>query len=295
MASGQFVLGGELIKIAYMTFMYLGLTAAWNYVSGYTGYVSFGPHMFVGLGVYALVAFINIAGMSWQVGLLAAGAFGLVISGVLGVVLMRISGIYFGIATLLVAEGLRYGVLWEQNLTGFLGGSEGASIPIIGSQEAYILFGSLALIAIIITFETARTDFGLRMLAVREDEEVLGTIGVQSLKYKVFPFMIHGMLTAMIGAVFGLSLGFAFPSAMFSIDITVTLVLLAILGGLGTVWGPLIGAAIVIPLQEAFWVQFPDLFIILYGLALVALIIFMPEGVINKLKDNGYLPESRGI
>jgi len=289
------LVGNYLMKVLYGLYMFIGLGLAWNYLSGYTGYVSFGPHMFIGLGAYALVGFTKHLGMNWPVALLGVTAVSLVLAAFIGVITMRISGIYFAIATLLLAEGLRQLAFWEESLTGFFNGSKGINGPFLGIDPSYYLFALMMIVSLVVTFETARTRFGLRMIALREDEEVLGTLGLNSLRYKIIPFAVHGVLTGLLGAVYAMSLGFVFPNTVFNIDLTITLVLVGVLGGMGTVWGAVLGAIVLIPLREALWNSLANLFIIGYGIALMLLMIYMPEGIINRLKEMDLLPESRGL
>jgi len=280
------------VKVLYALYMYIAFGSAWNLLSGYTGYPTFGPMLFIGSGAYA-TAFFNVhAGLSWAGALAAAVVVSTVLATVIGVIMLRISGIYFAIGTLLVAEAAREGVLMEDNL---LGGSTGITLTRLPIEEVYILFAAIALASIVITYEVATSRFGLRMLAIREDEEALRSLGVNPIKYKVPAFAAHGAITALAGGAFALSLGFVFPTTVFSVDITITLILVVILGGLGTVWGPVLGTIILIPLQELFWLEFPALHIIAYGLFLVGVIILMPEGIISRLKDLDLLPQTRGL
>lgn len=280
------------VKVLYALYMYVTFSMAWNYLSGYTGYPTFGPMLFIGSGAYA-TAFFNVhLGLSWAAALGAAVVVSAVIATVLGTILLRISGIYFAIGTLLVAEAAREAVLLEDNL---LGGSTGITMTRLPIEQVYVLFAVIALASVVITYETATSRFGLRMLAIREDEEALRSLGVNPIRYKVPAFAVHGALTALAGGAFALSLGFVFPTTVFSVDITITLILVAILGGIGTVWGPVLGTLILIPLQELFWLEFPTLHIILYGLFLVGVIIVMPEGIISRLKEYNVLPQTRGL
>lgn len=281
-----------LTKTIYVIFMFMGLSYAWNYLSGYTGYGTFGPFAFIGLGAYGTAVLVKYVGLPWFAALAGVAVLSALFAVVLGYILLRISGIYFAIATLLVAEGLHEAVLMEGE---YLKGSIGLNVEPISTATAYLLFLGLALAGVVITYESATSRFGLRMLAVREDEQALSTIGVNPLRYKLSSFIVHAVLTSLVGGVYGLSLGFLFPSTVFSIDMTITLILIVILGGIGTVWGPALGAVILLPLQEVLWLRFPNLHVLIYGLTLVGLIIFMPEGIISKLKDRGWLPYSRGV
>ena len=280
------------IKVLYSLYMFISLSMAWNYLSGYTGYPTFGPMMFIGIGAYGTVYFMNYQGFPWYGALVATAVIAVVAALASGFVLLRLDGIYFAIGTLLFAEAVHEAVLIEGNL---LGGSAGVNVAPVSTAMTYILFGALALVSIVVTFETATRTFGLRMLAIREDEEALRSVGVNPLKYKLSAFSVHGLLTALTGGIFALSLGFVFPGTVFSVDITITIILIAILGGIGTVWGPVIGALILVPIRELFWLEFPDFNTIIYGLFLVVVIIQMPEGILSKLKDMGLVPESRWI
>lgn len=287
-----FVVGTFWIKVLYSLYMFVALASAWNYLSGYTGYPTFGPMMFIGIGAYGTVFFSNHMGMPWYGSLVGAGIVGVVAAAITGFILLRLNGIYFAIGTLLFAEAVHEAVLIEGDL---LGGSGGVNLPGTSLTVTYMLFAALALVSVIITYETATRKFGLRMLAIREDEEALRAVGVNPLKYKMSAFCVHGLLTTLTGGAFALSLGFVFPGTVFSVDITITLILIAILGGIGSVWGPVLGALILVPMQELLWLEFPNLNLILLGLFLALVIIQMPEGIISKLKSLGVLPRTRQI
>lgn len=287
-----FIVGNYWLKILYAVFMYAGFASSWNLLSGYTGYFSFGPTMFVGIGGYALAGLMVHVGLPWQVAIIITGIVGAITAVIIGYALMRISGIYFAIGTLLVAEGIREGILYESNL---LGGSSGLTIGQVPTEVTYFTFALFAIISVIITYEIATSRFGLRMIAIREDEGVLGPLGVNPLPYKLGAFLIHGSLISMIGATYALSLGFLIPRTIFSPDILLTLIIIAILGGMGTVWGPVIGAMILVPIRELFWNSFPTLALLVYGTFLVFGIIVMPYGIMDRLKEYGIIPYSRGV
>lgn len=287
-----FVVGTFWIKVLYSLYMFVALAAAWNYLSGYTGYPTFGPMMFIGIGAYGTVYFTVYQGFPWYGALAGAAIIGVVAAAITGFILLRLDGIYFAIGTLLFAEAVHEAILIEDEI---LGGSGGINLTPTSLTVTYLLFASIALASVIITYETATRKFGLRMLAIREDEEALRAVGVNPLKYKMSAFCVHGMLTTLTGGAFALSLGFVFPGTVFSVDITITLILIAILGGIGTVWGPVLGALVLVPMQELLWLEFPNLNLILLGLFLAVVITQMPEGIISELKDRGVLPRTRQI
>jgi branched-chain amino acid transport system permease protein len=159
----------------------------------------------------------------------------------------------------------------------------------------YFSFALFAIVSVVLTYEMATSRYGLRMMAIREDEQVLGPLGINPLPYKLGAFLVHGALISMIGATYALSLGFLIPQTIFSPDILLTLIIVAILGGQGTVWGPVIGAVLLVPIRELFWNSFPTLALLVYGLFLVVGIIVMPYGIMDRLKEYGIVPYSRGV
>lgn len=287
-----FVVGNYWLKVLYAVFMYAAFASGWNFLSGYTGYFSFGPTMFVGIGGYALAGLIIYGGLPWQAAIVLTAVVGAITAIIIGYALMRISGIYFAIGTLLVAEGIREGILFEDN---YFKGSSGVTIGLLQTEVIYFLFALLAIISIVLTYEMATSQYGLRLMAIREDEEVLGPLGVNPLPYKIGAFMIHGALISMIGATYALSVGFLIPRTIFSPSILLTLIIVAILGGQGTVWGPVLGAVLLVPIREFFWNSFPTLALLVYGIFLVAGIILMPKGIMELLKEYGIVPYSRGV
>ncbi|NHN42814.1 branched-chain amino acid ABC transporter permease [Halorubellus sp. JP-L1] len=293
--TSMFVVGAYLHEFLYILFMYVGLACLWNFLSGYSGYVLFGVTIFFGVGAYATAGVMNAFAVSWPVGLLAAALISLGISAVIGYILLRISGIYFAIGTLLIVEGTREAIFVEDGVTGHLGGASGITVSPVSSEITFLGFGLLALFTIALTYELATSKFGLRMMAIREDEEALVSLGVNPLRYKLTAFVLISIVMGIIGGMYVLTLGFMYPETPFNHQIILTVILAAILGGRGTVWGPVLGIIILVPLEEVLWLNYPDIFLVLYGLCLMAVILFIPDGIINRLKTMGILPNSRSV
>jgi branched-chain amino acid transport system permease protein len=286
------VASSYLLQILYAVFMYVGFASSWNLLSGYTGYFSFGPTMFVGLGGYILGALVVHVGLSWQVAIVITAVVGGIAAALIGYALLRISGIYFAIGTLLVAEGLREAILYEDNL---LGGSSGLTIVRTPPEVTYFLFAFFAIVSIVLTYEIATSRIGLRMIAIREDEGALSPLGINPLPYKLGAFVLHGSLISIIGATYALSIGFLVPRTIFAPNILLTILIVAIIGGMGTVWGPVLGALLLVPIRELFWNSFPTLALLVYGIFLIFAITVMPYGLMDRLKEYGIIPYSRGV
>lgn len=288
----HFLTGNYITKLGYSVFMYIALAGAWNYLSGFTGYITFGPTMFFALGGYTMGLAIQNIGLDWYMAIPVVVIVGALTAAFFGYVLLRISGAYFVVGTFMLAEALRQLSLVARDITG---GSTGMVATIIPQDQVYYLFLGLAVLTTVITYETATSGFGRRMIAIREDEEVLGTLGINPLKYKLTAFVVHGIITSVAGSLFVLSLGLIYPNVIFNVQYTISIVIIVILGSMATVWGPVIGAMILIPVQEAFWLEFPELFLLIYGIFLMLIIVLMPEGIIKRLKRKGILPRSRGV
>lgn len=286
----SFVLQTYLLKVMYLFFMFVSLAVAWNYLSGYTGYVSFGPVMFFGAGAYITTLLIVRLGIPWYGAVLPAGVLTGLLAVLVGLIILRITGTYFVIATLLLAEGFKRVVLVFQDIFGGSLGMTLTDLAFFSQRVASVVFVILAVASLIVTYETVTSTFGLRMIAIREDEDALSSLGVNPLKYKLSGFTVHAVLTALPGGMYALTLGFVYPETMFAIDITLTTILVAILGGMGTVWGAVVGGLVLIPMQEVLFLQFPSQHLVVFGLFLAGIIWLIPEGLVNKLADWGVIP-----
>lgn len=284
-----------LLQTIYFLLMYVALVSVWNFFSGYSGYIIFGVPIFFGVGGYSTAGIVKAFGVEWYVALLAAALLAGVAAVFLGYVLLRLSGIYFGIGTFLILEGLREGLYFERHVTGFLGGSSGITMPPIGPNTTYLAFAAVAILTVTLTYEMATSKFGLRLMAIREDEEALTSLGVNPLKYKLSAFVIAAVIMAVLGSLYGLTLGFLYPETPFNFKIISTVILAAVLGGRGTILGPILGVVLLYSLEEALWLNYPNLFLIIYGIALVVIVLLLPEGIINRLKKSGILPDERSI
>lgn len=289
------LVGSYMQQTVYFLLMYIALVSIWNFFCGYSGYIIFGVTIFFGIGGYATAGIVKAFGVDWYVALLAAALLTGVVAVLLGFVLLRLSGIYFGIGTFLILEGLREGLYFERHVTGFLGGSSGITMPPIDSTTTFVAFAFMALLTVTLTYEMATSKFGLRLMAIREDEAALTSLGVNPLKYKLTAFVIAAVVMAALGSLYGLTLGFLYPETPFNFQLLSTVILAAVLGGRGTIVGPIIGVVLLYSLEEALWLNYPNLFLIIYGIALVVIVLLLPEGIINRLKKSGILPDERSI
>ena len=263
---------------------------SWNVISGYAGYVSLGQSAFFGIGAYTLALFSLKVNSSvspfWWVPV--AGAVTAVSALVFGVVLMRTRGHSFVILTIAL---LFLTQLVTVNLSGLTNGAHGLTLPLpqwsLDYQYwpfYYSLLGVLVL-TVAMSWWIRRTKFGMGLVAIREDEDKAGTVGVNTSVYKLLAFVASAVWMGCAGGIYAYYLTFIDPRGMFDIVISVQIVLAAILGGRGTLWGPVLGAFIIEPLFETTNNQLGggNWRLVLSGGLMALVVLFMPRGILPSL------------
>jgi branched-chain amino acid transport system permease protein len=267
-------------------FLLAVMAGGWNIISGYTGYVSLGQSAFLGIGAYTvglLSPHIDISPLLLApLGGIAAALAALI----LGAVIMRTRGHSFVIITiaflfLMQALGL--------NLRSLTGGSNGITLPlptwsgdILHFPFYYSMFGLLAL-SVLLSWWIRRTKFGTGLIAIREDEDKAAAIGVRTSVYKVLSFTASAVLIGVAGGVYAYFLSFIDPRGMFDILVSVQIVLACLLGGRGTLWGPVVGAFVILPLSEATIASTQGTHFLLFGILLGAVVLFLPHGLVPSV------------
>jgi len=288
-----FLIGGYLKTVLYVFYMYAALALFWNSFSGYSGYIMFGVTLFYGLSAYSTAALVVHTDIHWVAALLAGAVTSTVAAVFIGYVLLRLSGVYFAIGTFMLMEGIVELIYYENEVTGLLGGSSGLVVQSVSIELVYFVFAAFMLVGLIYSYELGTSKFGMRLMAVRDDEEALASLGVNPLKYTLPAFVATAFFMAMLGSFYVMSLGFVYPNTPFRVFIIVLVILATILGGMGTVWGPLLGLALLYPMRELLWESFPNLYLVLYGIVLIGVVLALPKGIIQKAIDKGYLPDRR--
>lgn len=278
---------GYGIRFMLQLFMWMTLAQSWNLISGLTGYVSFGHVAFFGTGAYAAGLLIN-TGWHWIQASLAGGAAAVLLALVIGYPCLRLRGPYFAIAMLGLNEVMRVAVSYFQGLTG---GSQGLSLPTLyASVPIYYAMGLAAAAVTALAYGIITSRFGLRLMAVREDEIAAETAGVATARYKLYAFLLSAAGPGVVGGFFARDQGYIEPFAVFPITTTITMIVMALFGGKGTVWGPVLGAAALFGLQEVVWARFIYLHQLLFGAIIVLVVLFMPRGVLGMLQQRYRLP-----
>ena len=284
---------GWLLTTLIFTVMYAGLSSSWNLVGGYAGYPSLGHVAFFGIGAYWIgLVFTKSVGSGVEPFLLLP-VIGIVVgllSVPIGWIAMRTRADVFAIVTitlLFIAQTLAF------NLNGLTGGAQGTSVaPPPFPVETFdwpFYYAMVAMLAIAmgISLYFRRSKIGLSLATVRADEDKAHGIGVRVTAVKLLAFAVSCGLVAMIGGVWAYYVGFIYPQ--FAVDplITIGMVLMAFLGGRGTLWGPVLGAFILVPAQEYFAQTFgaSELYLLAYAAVFIVIMLFLPRGILPSVAE----------
>ncbi len=290
------------VLITLLYWAYLG--TAWNIMGGYAGAFSFGHASFFGIGAYtSTVLLVNYEITPW-IGMAVGALFAAIFGAFMGFLTFRfgVKGHFFALATFAFAEMLR---LIAQDWD-FIGKSIGISLPIIGGDSwqllifeqspvnYYWLILGMLVVATIISIWIYHSKLGYYLQAIREDEDAAAALGVNVLRYKVTAVAISAAITAVGGSFFAQRFTFIDPSLVFGVAVSIDILLRPIFGGSGTIWGPLVGAIVLTPLEEAskaFVRQPPEFLsfiegrtgvdVMLFGLIVILVVIFMPDGLVG--------------
>jgi branched-chain amino acid transport system permease protein len=275
---------GYWVRITTNVFLYVALAGAQNIIAGYAGYPALGNVVFFGLGAYTAGVGMTSAGLPIAVALLAAGVVPTLYAVLLGVPILRTRGHYFVMATIGVNEATRELVA---NLDRWTEGSRGITLPILdlAPRANYALFYGLMLavaVATVLTtawLSTSRLGYALR--AIRANEEAAVAMGVHATKYKVVAWALSALFTGLAGGVYALWTTFIEPAGVFSVLIVVKFMVMLLLGGQGTVLGPVLGAVVIELASTLLWGGFPQLHLGLFGILVVLIVLFVPAGLMD--------------
>ena len=268
------------------TMMYVVLALSWNIISGYTGYISFGHVLFYGVGSYASAILVADYGWYWVPTLAVGAAVGFGVAILIGYPVLRLKGPYFAIAMLGAAEGTRVLVTVWDSLTH---GGLGINLPNVeNSMETYFAMMVLMFATILVSYWVGHSRFGIRLNAIREDEVAADALGINTTFYKLAAFSLSAIFPAIAGGIQANKTLYIDPDTEFFILITITMKLMAMFGGKGTVIGPILGAIILYGVQEIVWVKFPFFHLIAFGVFLIMVARFMPRGIVGFFIERGW-------
>lgn len=279
-------------SVAMFTLLFVGASSAWNMFSGFTGYMALGNAVFYGSGAYFFANLAQHLNLKGGVGLFAyvplAGVFAGLVALPVGWLALRTRRHTFVVVTIAIFFIFQ---LLAYNLHSLTNGSSGMQLPIPpwGAQtyNNYFYMAALvvALFAIGLAWTVRRSSFGLELFAVRDDEDRARGLGVKTTRVKLATFVLTAFVTGMCGAIYAYYLGSIYPPFAFEAIFDVTIALMAFLGGLGSVSGPVIGALILEPMQQYLTLRFTGggLSLIMFGVLFLIVIRFLPDGIVPSL------------
>jgi len=273
---------GYLLRFLTFVFMWIILAGSLNIVTGYTGYLDFGHVVFFGIGAYVTGVLMVNLGIPFLPSMFAGCAVAVAVALSVGLPVMRLGGAYFAIAMLAFNEAIKQVVLEAKAVTK---GGLGLSLPVYANYTFFYYVMSLAMVAtIVITYWFERSEFGYALKAIRGSEITAEVSGVNTLKSKLVAFGLSAFLAGMAGGIYAYWMTFIYPYDVFSVLMTVQMVIMLFLGGAGTVAGPIIGATILSAISEFLWARFVYLYPIILGIVVIAIVRFMPRGIIGMLR-----------
>ncbi|MGA8833844.1 MAG: branched-chain amino acid ABC transporter permease [Desulfomonilaceae bacterium] len=292
--------GGYYLRIATLVLMFAGLGGAWNIIGGFANQVSLGHAAFFGVGAYTSTLLLKFFGLSPWLGMVASGGIAGLLSLVIAIPTFRLRGHYFALGTIAFAEILRVLFLYFKGITE---GPVGLSVPYVGDSVWFFqfhgnrgyYFTSLAMFSLtcFVAYRIKVGRLGYQLRALSNSHDAAEVVGVDTYRAKLWASIFSSVLTGVWGTFYAQYLYFIDPDTVFGFwTFSVKIAMVVILGGLGTIWGPLVGASILIPLQEWINAVFTgDLAAVsqfLYGCLLIVLILWQPRGLLPWLTELVY-------
>jgi branched-chain amino acid transport system permease protein len=277
-----------LVQFGINALILATLAQSWNMIGGYTGYPSFGNSVFYGLGGYGVAIAMVQFQLPFAIGLMLGVFLAVLFAFLLGLPVLRLRGHYFAIATLGLAEVMTAIV---SNLE-IAGRNVGLILPLLKGDT---VFFELSLALLVVTTITvawiSRSRFGFGLIAIRENEEAAAVMGVNTTLYKILAFALCSVFAAIAGGIHAYWITYLDPSSAFDITLNVKMIIMAVFGGPGTIFGPVLGAFVLSAISELLAIKVTSLASVFFGLVIVVAIVFMPRGfadLVRRFRQQGW-------
>jgi len=286
------------LQVMILVFMYAMLGVAWNIMGGYAGMFSFGQAAFFGIGAYTSSFLLMTFHVNPWIGLIAGGAVAALVAAAIGYPCSNLRGHYFAIASIAFAEIVR---VHFNNWT-LVNAAEGISLPMLDESfinfmfhnskvPYYYIMLAFLIIALVVCYFVAQSKMGYYFRAIKESHNVAEVLGVNVVRYRLIAIMISAFLSAMAGTFYAQYVLYIDPESVMLLAISVQIVLLSMLGGAGSVMGPVIGAAVLIPIAEVtrVWLghRGTGVDMLIYGFLITIISVYQPQGVWGLLSRIG--------
>lgn len=274
--------GAGTRDVAFTLLSYAVLSSAWNFIGGFGGQFSLGNAAFVGFGAYATAWLLTATSVPAPVAIAIAAAGVIPLAALASFALFRLHGIYLSVGSLAMALAA---LSWMENWT-VTGASQGLNISLertLPDQTIYLLTLGLAVVSTLVAWFLKHSDFGLCLQAVRDDEEAATSVGVAAFATKTAAFALSATVTSAMGALIALRQMSIEPTSMFGIGWTIKMIVMSVVGGIGTIWGPVLGAFVVYFGIEKQLEAYQDVSTLITGLLLILVVRFLPLGLVDAL------------
>lgn len=277
------VVNENITMILVQVFLYMAIGQMWNLLAGYAGLVSLGQQMFIGLGGYALAVVTEIYHLPILGGILLGGVISVIFALIISLPIFKMRGVYFSIGSWIAAEAL---AVFFSNWT-YVRSGQGFNITAsydLTTINLYYIALCVALGAGVLIYALLRSELGLALMAMRDNESAAETIGIGLYKTKLKCFLISAFITGITGGALYLSTAYIQPYAAFGIDWTVAMVFMVIIGGIGTIEGPILGAFFYVLLKQYLY-DYPGFSMIILGVTAIAIIFLAPRGIMGTIYE----------
>jgi branched-chain amino acid transport system permease protein len=281
------------VSFSIQLLIFLVLAYSWNLIGGYAGYTHFGQVSFFGIGAYVGSLLIFHWNVPWYLAAVAAGAAGAVAAVPLGGAMLRLKGPFFAIGMFGLARVLEAFALGFDSIT--QGGTGIYLKPVSDLRPLYYFAAATAAVMFLLTWKLDNSRLGLKLLAIREDENAAESLGIPTTRLKIGTFVASAIAPAAMGALYAVYLGFIDPPTAFASNIELTTIAMVLLGGMGTVLGPLCGAVVLSIVNEVLWASYPQIYLAFVGVVVLLAVLFMPRGIVNLGMKNGWLAIGRPL
>jgi branched-chain amino acid transport system permease protein len=296
--AGTYVLLGLLVSNSYyqlimtLVLLWAAMGLAWNMLSGYSGLISFGHAVFFGLGGYTMTIVFVKFGLSPWLGIPLGVVVGVLASIVIGIATFRLRGHYFALAMLAYPLATLYVFEWlgYQEVTLPMMREQPALYAQFSDPRAYMLIAlALVVACMLISLRVERSRFGMSLLAIKQNEPAAEAAGIDALAWKMRAMMLSAAMAAAAGGLYAVVLLVVTPQSMFGMLVSAQALIVALFGGVGTFWGPIIGSVILVPLAEVLHAELghivPGIQGVVYGVAIIVIILCAPDGIYWRIRD----------
>jgi branched-chain amino acid transport system permease protein len=289
-----FIQSPYALHIFILLFIGIALGESWNVLGGFAGQYSVGHSAWYGIGAYGAFILLQRNNLAPWFGVWVAVALSVIVALAVGWITFRLRGPYFVLASIAVAEIIRLLALNAKDLTNGAEGILAADLPPLRfghtmitdwiSKTPYFYMGlAMAIFCIAVNYVVKRSKLGYYLQAIREDQDAAHSLGIPPTFYKNTALGISAACTALVGSFAAFYVGFIEPQQVFGIDVSVQMVLIAIIGGIGTVAGPVLGAVILVLISEALRTTVAQAHLLVYGILVIVVILLMPDGFLGYI------------